>query len=45
MKRLTISTLACLAIIAILAFLENMPVPDLMSPLVYAFEALFNLIK
>jgi hypothetical protein len=45
MKRFTISTLVFLAIAATLAALEAMPVPDLMTPLVSAFEALETLIK
>ena len=45
MKRITISTLTFLAIMATLATLETVPVPDLMSPLVSAFEALETLLK
>lgn len=43
MKQFTISTLAFLAIVATLAKLEAMPIPDLMTPLVTAFEALKTL--
>lgn len=45
MKQFTISTLAFFAIIATLAKLEATPVPDLMTPLVTAFETLETLFK
>jgi hypothetical protein len=45
MKRFTISTLVFLSIAVTLAALESMPVPDLMTPLVSAFEALETLIR
>jgi hypothetical protein len=43
MKQFTISTLVFLSIAVTLAALESMPVPDLMTPLVSAFEALETL--
>jgi hypothetical protein len=45
MKQFIISTILFLAVTTTLATLEAMPTPDLMSPLVKAFETLFNLIQ
>jgi hypothetical protein len=45
MKQFTISTILFSSIAATLAALEAVPTPDLMTPLVKAFEALINLIQ